>query len=70
MRYTVVIEEAESNYSAYVPDLPGYVATGKSVEETESQNREVIEFHVQGMCEDGMSIPEPQSQVKYVEIMV
>jgi len=69
MRYAVVIEKAEANYSAYVPDLPGCVATGKSVKETESQIREAIEFHLQGMREDGVAIPEPQSQVEYVEIM-
>lgn len=69
MRYAVVIEKAEANYSAYVPDLPGCVATGKSVKETESQIREAIEFHIQGMREDGVAIPEPQSQVEYVEIM-
>lgn len=69
MRYAVVIEKAESNYSAYVPDLPGCVATGKSVEETEGHIREAIELHVNGMREDGIPIPEPQSQVEYVEIM-
>ena len=69
MRYAVVIEKAESNYSAYVPDLPGCVATGESVKETESQIREAIEFHLQGMREDGLAIPEPQSQVEYIEIM-
>ena len=69
MRYAVVIEKAESNYSAYVPDLPGCVATGESVKETESQIREAIEFHIQGMREDGLAIPEPQSQVEYIEIM-
>lgn len=52
MRYAVVIEKAESNYSAYVPDLPGCIATGATVEEAESQIREAIEFHLEGMRED------------------
>ena len=68
MRYAIVIEKAESNYSAYVPDLPGCVATGATVEETESQIREAIEFHLEGMREDGVSIPAPVSRVEYVDI--
>ena len=68
MKYAVVIEKAESNYSAYVPDLPGCVATGQTVEETEQQIREAIEFHLQGMREDGLPIPTPSSRVDYVEI--
>ena len=69
MRYAVVIEKAESNYSAYVPDLPGCVATAASAEEAESQIREAIEFHLDGMREDGLPIPEPQSTVEYVEVV-
>ncbi len=68
MRYAVVIEKAEQNYAAYVPDLPGCVATGKTVEETETQIQEAIEFHIRGMCEDGLSIPEPSSRVEYIEV--
>jgi len=68
MRYAIVIEKAESNYSAYVPDLPGCVATGSTVEEAESQIREAIEFHLEGLREDGSPIPEPASRVEYVEI--
>jgi len=68
MRYAIVIEKAESNYSAYVPDLPGCVASGTTVEETESQIREAIEFHIEGLREDGVSIPQPASRVEYVEI--
>lgn len=67
MRYAVVIEKAENNYSAYVPDLPGCVATGATVEETQSQIREAIEFHLEGLRQDGAPIPEPASQVGYVE---
>ena len=68
MRYAVVIEQAESNYSAYVPDLPGCVATGSSIAETEQAIREAIEFHIEGLREDGASIPEPTSRVDYVEV--
>ena len=68
MRYAIVIEKTEDNYSAYVPDLPGCVATGKTVEETESQIREAIEFHLDGLREDGAAIPQPASRVEYVDI--
>ena len=68
MRYAIVIEKAENNYAAYVPDLPGCVATGKTVKETDQQIREAIEFHLRGMREDGLPIPEPVSQVDYVEV--
>jgi predicted RNase H-like HicB family nuclease len=67
MRYAFVIEKAEGNYSAYVPDLPGCVATGKTVEETEQRLREAVEFHLEGMREDGLPIPEPASYVSYVD---
>lgn len=68
MRYAVVIEKAEGNYSAYVPDLPGCVATGASVAEVEAEIREAIAFHLEGMREDGLSVPVPSSQVEYVDI--
>ena len=68
MRYAIVIEEAENNYAAYVPDLLGCVATGKTIEETEQQIREAIEIHLRGMKEDGLPIPHPSSQVEYIEI--
>jgi len=68
MRYAIVIEKAEGNYSAYVPDLPGCIATGATVQEVESQIREAIEFHLEGLREDGLPIPAPASRVEYVEI--
>jgi predicted RNase H-like HicB family nuclease len=68
MRYAVVIEQAENNYSAYVPDLPGCVATGDSIAETEQAIREAIEFHIEGLREDGAAIPQPTSRVDYVEV--
>jgi predicted RNase H-like HicB family nuclease len=69
MRYAVVIEKAETNYSAYVPDLPGCIATGMTREETEQLIREAIELHVTGLREDGLAVPEPSSQVEYIEVM-
>jgi predicted RNase H-like HicB family nuclease len=70
MRYAIVIERAESNYSAYVPDLPGCVATGASQSEVEASIREAIEFHLAGLREDGSPIPPPSSKVEYVDIAV
>jgi predicted RNase H-like HicB family nuclease len=69
MRYAVVIEKAANNYSAYVPDLPGCVATGATVAEAETQIREAIEFHLEGLREDGLPIPPPSSQVEYVDVV-
>jgi predicted RNase H-like HicB family nuclease len=60
MRYAIVIEKAESNYSVYVPDLPGCVATGDTEEEAEAKILEAIAFHLEGMREDGLPIPEPR----------
>ena len=68
MKYAIVIEKAPTNYSAYVPDLPGCVATGRTVEETEVQIREAIKLHLQGMKDDGQAIPEPRSAADYVEV--
>ncbi|MBK7565728.1 conserved hypothetical protein [Candidatus Propionivibrio aalborgensis] len=68
MRYAIVIEKSESNYSAYVPDLPGCVATGASIRQVETEIREAIEFHIEGLREDGNLIPLPSSQVEYVDI--
>lgn len=68
MRYAVVIEKTESNYAAYVPDLPGCVATGQSLQETENLIREAIAFHLEGLREDRLPIPEPTSQVEYISL--
>ncbi|MFB2771242.1 type II toxin-antitoxin system HicB family antitoxin [Pelatocladus sp. BLCC-F211] len=67
MRYAIVIEKADGNYSAYVPDLPGCVATGLTLEEVEEQMREAITFHLEGLREDGLPIPEPTTLCEYVE---
>ena len=68
MRYAVVIEKAEANYSGYVPDLPGCIATGASLQEVEAEIREAIAFHLDGMREDGLPIPAPTSTVEYIEL--
>lgn len=68
MRYAIVIEIAGTNFSAYVPDLPGCVATGATVEETEKFIREAIEFHIGGMRSDNFPAPEPSTRVDYVEV--
>ncbi len=67
MRYAVVIEKANDNYSAYVPDLPGCIATGDSVEEVETEIGEAIRLHVEGLREDGLPVPEPTAIAEYVE---
>ena len=68
MRYAIVIERVEKNYSAYVPDLPGCVATGDTVGEVEKLLREAIALHIEGMRKDGDAVPEPSSTVEYVEV--
>jgi predicted RNase H-like HicB family nuclease len=67
MRYAVVIEKANGNYSAYVPDLPGCVAAGPTVEAVESEIRDAIRFHIEGLKEDGQSVPPPTSLAEYIE---
>jgi predicted RNase H-like HicB family nuclease len=70
MRYAIVIEKAGDNFSGYVPDLPGCIATGATVEETEQELRGAIEFHLAGLREDGTPIPPPSSRVDYVDVAV
>jgi predicted RNase H-like HicB family nuclease len=67
MRYAVVIEKAEGNYSAYVPDLPGCVATGDTVADVEEEIRSAIRFHIEGLREDGLPVPAPTSSVEYID---
>ena len=67
MRYAVVIERAKGNYSAYVPDLPGCIATGDTVAETETNIGEAIRFHLDGMRKDGPPVPPPTAIAEYVE---
>jgi predicted RNase H-like HicB family nuclease len=67
-KFLVVIEKTLNNYSAYSPDLPGCVATGETIEETEKNMYEAIDLHIQGMIEDNMTIPESTSIAEYVVV--
>jgi predicted RNase H-like HicB family nuclease len=69
-RYAIVVERTKRNYAAYVPDLPGCVATGATLEETERLLREAIAVHIAGMREDGLPVPAPSSVVDYIEVPV
>jgi predicted RNase H-like HicB family nuclease len=68
MRYAIVVEKVENNYSAYVPDLPGCVATGRTIKEVEHEILGAIAFHLDGLREEGLPIPQPISIVQYLEI--
>jgi predicted RNase H-like HicB family nuclease len=68
MRYAIVVEKTENNYSAYVPDLLGCVATGQTVAEIEIEIREAIKMHIEGLREDGLEVPPPVSIVEYLEV--
>jgi predicted RNase H-like HicB family nuclease len=67
-RYAVVVEDAGTNLAAYVPDLPGCVATGDSLAEVSRRIRAAIRLHLEGLAEDGLPVPEPSSRVRYVEV--
>lgn len=67
MRYGIVIEKADKNYAAYVPDLPGCISTGKDIEEVQRNIREAIRFHLDGLREDGLPIPKPSALCEYIE---
>jgi predicted RNase H-like HicB family nuclease len=67
MRYAIVIEKGETSYGAYVPDLPGCIAVGDTLEEVRQLIQEAITFHLEGLREDGSPIPEPTSILEYVE---
>ena len=69
MRYAIVVEKAESNFAAYVPDLPGCVATRQTREEVEGLMHEGIEFHIEGLRMAGETIPEPRSQAVYCDVV-
>lgn len=68
MQYLVVVEQGPTSFGAYVPDLPGCVAVGETREEVTKLIHEAIEFHVEGMKEDGLAIPEPHSTSELVEV--
>jgi predicted RNase H-like HicB family nuclease len=67
-KYAVIFEQAETNWAAYVPDLPGCVTTGKTLEETEQNIREAISGHLRTLREFGEPVPEPTSVAKEIEI--
>ena len=67
-QYLIVIERAKDNYSAYSPDLPGCVATGRTKQETEERMRESIRMHLAGLAEDGLPIPQPLASAEYVAV--
>ena len=68
MKYVVVIERGPSSYGAYVPDLPGCVAVGENRDEVIKLIQEAIEFHIDGLRQDGASVPLPSSSVDFVEV--
>ena len=68
MRYAVIVEEGERSFGAYVPDLPGCAAVGETKEEVLQLIQEAIEFHIEGLREDGQPIPEPSSSIEYIEV--
>ena len=69
-RFLIIIEQGSHNYSAYVPDLPGCIATGKTVEEVKANMREAIRMHLEGMIEDQEEIPAPLTLVEYLDIAI
>ncbi len=68
MQYLIVIEQTETGYSAYSPDLPGCVSTGSTREEAEQNMREAVAFHLDGLKLEGLEIPQPITSAAYVEI--
>lgn len=68
MKYLIVIEKANHNYSAYLPDVPGCIATGDTIEETKKNITEALAMHMQGLVEDGLSSPEPKAKADYVAV--
>ena len=68
MQYLVIVEKGPTSFGACVPDLPGCVAVGETCEEVTALIQEAIEFHLEGMREDGTSVPPPSSQVEYIEV--
>jgi predicted RNase H-like HicB family nuclease len=67
-KYPVIFEKANNNYSAYSPDIPGCIATGSTRREAEKNIKEAISFHIEGLVNDGLPIPEPSSSTEYIEV--
>ncbi len=70
LKYPVIIEKAEGNFSAYSPDLPGCVATGSTIKETILRMRDAIQFHIKGLEREGLEIPQPSTKIKYIEVSI
>ena len=68
MKYLVIIEKGPNSWGAYVPDLPGCVAAGESRDEVVRLIREAIQFHLEGLKADGDPIPQPSSEIEYIDI--
>lgn len=68
MKYLIVIEKTSTGYSAYSPDLPGCIATATTWDEVQREMKDAIAFHLDGLRQEGMAIPEPQSTSSYVEV--
>lgn len=69
-KFLIIIEQGNRNYSAYVPDLPGCIATGKTLDEVKANMREAIQMHLEGMIEDQESIPPSQTLAEYVDVAI
>ena len=69
-KYTIIVEKAGSNYSAYCPDLPGCIATGSTVDETIERMKKAIEFHIDGLKKEGLKIPKPSVKARSIEVAV
>jgi len=70
LKYSVIIEKAGGNYSAYCPDLPGCAATGPSAERALANIKKAIGFHIEGLKKEGLPVPRPSSKVEYIEVAV
>jgi predicted RNase H-like HicB family nuclease len=68
MRYAIIIEKGKSNYSAHVPDLPGCVATGSTLDDVKANMREAIVLHIEEMRDDGQTVPEPSAEVDHIDV--
>ena len=68
MKYLIIIEKANKNYSAYLPDVPGCIATGKTIEETKKNMKEALDMHLEGLAEDGLTSPRPKAKADYVAV--
>ncbi len=67
-KYLVIFEKADDNYSAYSPDIPGCIATGSTRDEAEKNIKKAISFHIEGLAEDGLPLPQPSSSTEYIEV--